>query len=120
MARPSNDESILGPTTRVTGRVSGTGSLRVEGQVRGDVDVGGEAQIASGGSVEGNISASRLDVSGSLQGDVRVEGAVVIRKGAVVRGELHGAEVAIEPGSRVAVRLNTDFELDLGQAPKRR
>ena len=69
MAARNTDASILGPATRVTGRVSGAGGLRVEGQVR---------------------------------------------------GELRGAEISIEPGSRVSVRLDTAFELDLGPLPKRR
>jgi cytoskeletal protein CcmA (bactofilin family) len=120
MARHDTDASILGPATRVTGRLSGSGGLRVEGQVRGDIDLTGDAEIGEGGSVEGNISASSLDVSGTLLGDADVRGSVVIRSGASVRGELRGAEISIEPGSRVSVRLDTDFELDLGPAPKHR
>lgn len=120
MARHTSDGSTLGPRTRVTGKVSGAGPLRVEGQLRGDVNVSGDAEIAESGSVDGNVTAASLDVSGQLQGDVQVQGAVVIRSGAVVRGELRGAEVSIEPGARVAVRLDTDFELDLGQPPRQR
>ena len=51
MVRHSTDVSILGPSTRVTGRVSGEGGLRVEGNLRGDVQVTGSAEIAEGGSV---------------------------------------------------------------------
>ena len=120
MSRHSTDASILGPATRVTGRVSGSGGLRIEGQVRGDIDVSGDAEISDGGNVEGNVTASSLEVAGTLVGDVDVRGAVLIRSGANVRGELRGAEISIEPGSRVSVRLDTDFELDLGPAPKHR
>jgi hypothetical protein len=31
-----------------------------------------------------------------------------------VRGELRAAEVSIEAGARVSIRLETEFELDLG------
>lgn len=120
MARHNTDTSILGPATRVTGSVSGSGSLRVEGQVRGDIGLSGDAEIGDGGSVEGNVTAANLDVSGTLLGDADVRGNIVIRSGASVRGELRGAEVSIEPGSRVSVRLDTDFELDLGPAPQHR
>lgn len=120
MARPSTDLSILGPSTRVTGRVTGQGALRVEGNLRGDIQVTGEAEISEGGSVEGNISAATLDVSGSLLGDAVVKGPVTIRSGAVVRGQLRGGEISIEPGSRVSVRLDSDFELELGPVGKRR
>lgn len=124
MARLSSEVSVLGPSTQVTGRVSGEGGLRIEGNVRGDVQITGDAEIAPGASVEGNVAAASLDISGSLNGDVNARGPVVIRSGAVVRGDLRGSEVSIEPGSRVSVRLSTDFELDLasgaGAGVKRR
>jgi cytoskeletal protein CcmA (bactofilin family) len=114
MPRPSSDLSVLGPSTRVTGRVSGDGALRIEGSVRGDIQIGSDAEIAAGGSVEGNVAAASLDIAGTLLGDVVSGGPIAIRSGAVVRGELRGSEISIEPGSRVSVRLATDFDLDLG------
>lgn len=120
MARPSSDVSVLGPSTRVTGRVTGAGSLRIEGQVRGDVRISGDAELGPGASIEGNVTAASLDIAGSLVGDVDASGPVAIRDGAVVRGDLKGSEISIEPGSRVAVRLTTEFELDLGAVGKRR
>jgi cytoskeletal protein CcmA (bactofilin family) len=92
----------------------------VEGTLQGDISVSGDAEIAPGGSVEGNVSARSLQVSGSLLGDVVVEGPVTIRSGATVRGELRGTEVSIEPGSRVSIKLDTELQLSLGPAPRRR
>lgn len=120
MARPSTEISVLGPSTRVTGRVTGDGALRIEGAVRGDVQVTGDTEVAEGGSVEGNVSAASLDIAGTLLGDVVSRGAVTIRGGAVVRGDLRSSEISIEPGARVSVRLDSSFDLDLGPAAKRR
>jgi cytoskeletal protein CcmA (bactofilin family) len=114
MARASLDGSVLGASTRVTGRVSGEGGLRVEGAIKGDVAVTGAVEIVEGASIDGNVEAESLDVAGSLLGDVSAKGPVLVRSGATVRGALRGSQVAIEPGSRVAVRLETEFELDLG------
>ena len=118
MAR-TGDHSVLGQKTRITGRVSGQGALRIEGVIKGDVAVSGPLEIVEGSSVEGDVEAEALDLAGSLLGDVSARGPILVRAGATVRGELKGTRVAIEPGSRVAVRLECDFELDLG-APKRR
>jgi cytoskeletal protein CcmA (bactofilin family) len=120
MARPSSEISVVGPSTQIAGRIVGDGALRIEGSIRGNVEVTGDAEIAEGGRVEGDVKAAALDISGTLLGDVSADGPVAIRSGAVVRGELRGAEISIEPGSRVAVRLSTDFELDLGQPARRR
>ena len=119
MARHSTEQSVLGPGTRVTGRVSGDGGVRIEGALRGDVQVTGEAEVAPGASIEGNVQAESLDVQGSLVGDVNVRGAVAIHSGALVRGELKGNEISIEPGARVSVKLDTEIELDFGSSKRR-
>jgi len=120
MPRHSQEISVVGASTRVTGRVSGTGALRIEGTVKGDINVNGDAEIAEGGSVEGNLSGEALDIGGSLLGDARASGTIAVRSGAKVRGELRGAEVSIEAGARVSVRLDTEFELDFGPTQRRR
>jgi cytoskeletal protein CcmA (bactofilin family) len=112
--------SVLGASTRVTGRINGDGALRIEGTVKGDVNVRGETEIAEGGSLEGNVQGTALDIGGNLLGDARAEGAIAVRASAQVRGELRGAQVSIEAGARVSVRLETDFELDFGAAQRRR
>ncbi len=119
MARVITEGSVLGPSTRVTGRLSGEGALRIEGNVKGDVSVSGPAEVAEGASVEGNLHAESLEVSGQLLGDAVTRGPIAVRAGAVVRGELRASEISIEPGSRVSVRLDTQIELDLGAARRR-
>ena len=121
MARGNSDLSVIGSSTKVTGRVSGDGALRVEGAVKGDVAVTGPLEVAEGATIDGNVRAESLDLAGALVGDVAAQGAVIVRSGAAARGELKGSQVAIEPGSRVSVRLECEFELDLGpSAPAKR
>jgi len=108
----SNEVSILGPSTRVIGRVSGKGGLRIEGKVEGDVNITGPAAVAEGALVDGELAADSLDLSGAVTGNITTTGAVLIRNGARLRGEVKGAQVSIEPGARVSVRLNTPFEIE--------
>ncbi len=120
MPRHPHEISVVGAATRVTGRISGSGALRIEGTVKGDVNVNGDAEIAEGGSLEGNLTGDALDIGGNLLGDARASSAIAVRSAAIVRGELRGAEVSIEAGARVSVRLDTEFELDFGPAQRRR
>jgi cytoskeletal protein CcmA (bactofilin family) len=120
MSRQPFGLSVLGPATRVTGRISGDGALRIEGAVKGDVNVRGDTEIAEGGRLEGNVQGQALDIGGTLLGDAKADGAIAVRSGAQVRGELRASEVSIEAGARVSVRLETEFELDFGAAPRRR
>jgi cytoskeletal protein CcmA (bactofilin family) len=120
MTRHPHEISVVGRATRVTGRVTGSGALRIEGTVKGDVNVNGDTEIAEGGSVEGNLHGEGLDIGGVLQGDARATNAIAVRSTAQVRGELRAAEISIEAGARVSVRLETEFELDFGPLPRRR
>lgn len=120
MARHSHEISVIGAATRVTGRISGNGALRIEGAVKGDLNLDGDAELAAEGSLEGNVNAESFDISGALLGDARANGAIAVRASARVQGELSAAEISIEAGARVAVRLETDFDLDFGTAPRRR
>lgn len=112
MARHTSDSSVIGARSQLTGRVSGTGGLRIEGSLSGDVAVSGPVEIASGGAVEGDVSGASLEVAGRLRGDAKCAGAIHVRAGADVHGGLEGSSVAIEPGSRVDVQLDTDVNLE--------
>jgi cytoskeletal protein CcmA (bactofilin family) len=109
----NTEMSILGPSSRVTGRVSGKGGIRIEGKLVGTVGVSGPAEVAEGASIEGDVNAESLDLGGNLVGNVTTTGAVVVRAGSLLHGEVKGAEVAIEPGARVSIRLDTPFELNI-------
>ena len=112
MARHTSDSSVIGARSQLTGRVSGTGGIRVEGALSGDIAVLGPVEIASGGAVEGDVSGASLEVAGRLRGDAKCGGAIHVRAGADVQGDLKGSSVAIEPGSRVDVQLDTDVNLE--------
>jgi cytoskeletal protein CcmA (bactofilin family) len=120
MAKLSADASILGAKTQVSGRVSGKGSLRVEGQVNGEISVTGPMELMAGALVDGDVSAQSLDIAGTLRGDAKCSGPITVRAGANVKGDLVAASVSVEAGSSVDVQLDTEFTLDFGSAAARR
>ncbi len=120
MARMSSDASVLGANTTVAGRLSGKGSLRIEGKVSGDVSVTGPVDLAAGSSVEGDVAAESLEIAGALAGDAKCSGPIHVRSGATIKGDLVGSSVSIEAGSRVDVRLDTEFTLDFSSVARRR
>lgn len=114
MARAKADagrEAVIGKSTRVRGRVSGDGDLRLEGSVEGDIALSGDLTIAEGARASSNVEARAVTVSGELEGDVRASGIVHIESGARVRGDMRGESVAIDDGAEFTGRLDAEFEL---------
>jgi cytoskeletal protein CcmA (bactofilin family) len=111
-------EAVIGKTTRVRGRVSGDGSLLIEGNVEGDISVGGDLTIAEGGRATSSIEADAVTLRGELDGDVKARGMVRIEAGARVRGDMQGESVSLDEGAEFVGRLDAAFELpaELGGA----
>lgn len=118
----ADTEAVIGRSTRVRGRVSGDGDLRVEGAVEGDISLSGDLTITDGARAASNVEARAVTVAGELEGDVRAQGVVHIEVGARVRGDIQGELVAIDEGAEFNGRLIADFELppELGGSAGRR
>ncbi len=104
-------QAVIGRTTRVRGRVSGDGSILIEGNVEGDIAVRGDLTIAEGGRATSSIEADAVTLRGELDGDVRARGLVRIEAGARVRGDITAESVALEEGAEFVGRLDAAFEL---------
>src|SRR3954453_16647210 len=108
MARARTDvgrEAVIGQSTRVRGRVSGDGDLRLEGTLEGDISLRGDLTIAEGAKAASNVEARAVSVGGELEGHVRRQGVVHLEVGARVRGDIQGESVAIDDGAEFSGRL---------------
>lgn len=108
--RTGGGDAVIGRSTRVRGRVSGEGNLRLEGAVEGDISIDGDLTIIDGGKAASNVEARAVTIGGELEGDITARGAVHIEAAGRVRGDIQG-EVSIEEGAEYVGRLLADFEL---------
>lgn len=104
-------EAVIGSSTRVRGRISGDGDLRLEGIVEGDISLRGDLTITDGARAASNVEARAVTVGGELEGDVRAQGVVHIESGARVRGDMYAESVAIDDGAEFSGQLSSEFEL---------
>ena len=62
-----NIDSLTGENIRIIGKVEGTGNLRIDGYIEGDIDYKGDVVISETGRVKGNISCSNITISGVVE-----------------------------------------------------
>jgi len=105
------DEAVVGQSTRIRGRISGEGDLRVEGAVEGGVSLQGNVLVAEGGTIEADVEATSLVVEGTVQGDVTVREGLAIRASGRVSGVIRAAGLSIEEGASVSGRVEMDFDM---------
>ncbi len=99
--------SVIGRTTRVHGRVTGTVDIEIQGLVDGEVSVGGDVTVDTQGMVGAGIRGRRLVVRGAVKGDLIGEEAVLLEEGARVVGDVRAPRVAIAPGALVRGYVET-------------
>ena len=111
--------SVIGAGTVVRGNLEGEGSVDIFGRVEGDVTISGDVVVGDGGSVRGDITASKISVQGAVQGDLRGTEAVLLERGAKVVGDLSAPRIGIGTGALVRGSVRTEGEPAVIAANKR-
>ncbi len=128
--------TMIGKGLTFKGEVTGKGSVRIEGQFFGTLDIGNEAIIGEGGIVEGNIRSKvvsvlgvlkgnviaqekiHIDTSGSMIGDI-VAPRVIVAEGAVYKGRIDMDPKTLEEAKVTSVGVSTSPSDKKQSVPKR-
>ena len=83
----------VGAGVTIVGDVDASGSLRIDGSVRGRVFVRGTLDVGPGAVVEGFVQALEIDVHGRLAGVVRAATEVRLHADAQISGDVEAPRV---------------------------
>jgi cytoskeletal protein CcmA (bactofilin family) len=106
--------SVIGSGITWKGTLSGSGGVRVEGALEGDVALRGLLVVSESGKVTGQtLRANIVIVAGVVRGDITAE-KVEIRKTGRVWGNVVTAAFATEEGSFLRGQIRMEEQVDLG------
>lgn len=109
--------SVLGSGITVKGGLSGSGGLRIEGALDGDIALRGLLVIGETGRVTcQEIRAKSIVVAGAVRGDIVAE-KVEIRKTGRVWGNVVTASFSTEEGAFLRGQIRMEEQVDIGVAP---
>lgn len=101
----SNDvTTLVSQGTELIGDVNFTGTLEILGSVVGNIYSEHETarvRVLKGGSVEGDIKASRIDINGTVKGNVFALQHLCLEAESKVDGNLHYANMEVRPGAQL-------------------
>jgi cytoskeletal protein CcmA (bactofilin family) len=101
--------AVIGPSIRIDGDLRGEENLRIEGEVKGTVQLkNNNLVIGSEGRVRATVYAHSIDVEGLMEGDLFGADRVMIRKSAKVRGNITAPRVSIEDGAQFKGSIEMD------------
>lgn len=95
--------SVIGPDVVITGNVSATADLHIDGRVDGDVDCGSLVQGPES-RIVGSVMSEAARLAGTIEGAVRVR-QLTIERNARIIGDVEYETIAIENGAHIDGRL---------------
>lgn len=111
--------TVIAAGTRVTGEITGSADLRIEGELDGTVTLDSEVIIASGGRAQGRIHARRVRIGGRVQGDVEGIELVEITPSGTLEGDIRAARVLIAEGAFFKGQVEMPGKGDVAAPPRR-
>jgi cytoskeletal protein CcmA (bactofilin family) len=113
MAGPDDPQvSVVSRGTKIEGSVMAAGSLRVEGEVLGNITARGEVSLSPHGRVQANIKAERITLAGQVKGDLEASGDVSLPAESRLDGNIRARNADV--GGVVDGDVTVDGKASLG------
>jgi len=93
--------SIIASGTVVAGDVRTDGTVKIEGEVLGNVQAGQQVLLARGSRVKGDVQTREAVIGGLVEGAIRATERVEIQATAVVQGDIATQRIVIAEGGQV-------------------
>jgi len=97
----SRKESLIASDITVEGKIEGSGSVRIAGKFKGDVNVQGDLTIEPGAKLTGSVRADKVVIAGELEGNIEEASRVELLQTGVVIGDVKAGSLTVAAGARM-------------------
>ena len=97
--------SYLGPSFTFTGEMRSGESLRIDGNVKGEVHCEDQITVGDKGSVHATIDGDIVVIAGEVRGDIKARRKITLESTARVTGDLTTPGIVIQEGARLEGRI---------------
>ena len=96
----ASDQAIISKGLVITGEITGSESLFIDGKIEGSINLpGNRVTVGRNGKVAASINAREIVVMGKVRGNVSATDRVDIRAEGALTGDVAAARISIEDGA---------------------
>ncbi|HUW98848.1 MAG TPA: polymer-forming cytoskeletal protein [Acidiferrobacter sp.] len=114
--KPCNTiDTLVGEQTQITGNLTFSGGLRIDGKIQGDITAQGDDStliLSERGEIVGNMHVPHLIINGTIKGNVRSTERVELQAKAKITGDMTYKTLEMALGATVDGSLIHDVEKD--------
>lgn len=100
--------TVIGEESIVTGVLHSQRSIRIEGQLEGEIHSQGEVYIGEKSKIKANIVGKSVVIAGEVCGNIEAVKSLHICKTGKVYGDISGDHLLIEEGGIYRGKVNMD------------
>jgi len=100
------DTTVISSGMKVEGRVSSSGSIRLDGTVQGDIDCQGNVTIGEQGKVFGKVDGLSITIGGKVEGEIKAKEKLILESKANLKGNIFTKILVVESGARFDGKSN--------------
>ena len=98
MKKRDEINAFLGKNTEFEGKLSFTGSVRIDGRFKGEIDSQGTLIVGETALLESDVHISHIIISGEFRGNILAESRIEIHAPGKVFGNIRAPVVVIDEG----------------------
>ena len=110
MARNNEAESpainIIRKGTEITGDVTCSGDIRIDGRLKGTLNSQGKVVVGESGVIDGEIICKNADISGTIKAKLVVKELLQLKVTANIHSDINTNKLSIEPGANFTGSCN--------------
>lgn len=95
-----DEVTIISAGVSIEGKLNSNGNVRIDGEVKGDINASGNVTIGENGEVNGEIRASVVTVGGKVLGSIHSKEKLVLESKALLKGDLITKILVVEAGAK--------------------
>lgn len=92
-------DTLIGPNSSIDGTIRAAGTLRINGNVTGEIIVAGNVIIGDLSTIQGNIKAENVYIAGTVNGNITATGQLQMTSTAKVVGDVDVKTIIIDEGA---------------------
>lgn len=98
--------NLIGVGTEITGDISSSGDIRIDGTLTGNIDTKGKLVIGETGKVKGDIICKNSELLGEIEGKISVAELLSLKSTSKITGDIITKKLSIDPGSTFTGNCN--------------
>ena len=102
----TEDITIISNGVKIEGKVTSTGSIRVDGTLQGDLNARGNVTVGEQGNINGEIIANIVTIGGKVVGTVNAREKLVLETKCALKGDIITKVLVIEGGAKFDGKSN--------------